>query len=63
MLVVASMVLGFRAVVTHAVQQSELRQQALAAHSRAIWRCKMLRSVPARNGCLLNIPERLANDS
>jgi hypothetical protein len=60
MLAVGSMVMGFHAVVTQAVHQGELRQQTLAAHSRAVWRCKLLRSTPARKGCLLNIPEPLA---
>jgi hypothetical protein len=50
------MVVGFYAVVSQAVRQGELRQQAFAAHSRAVWQCKMLRSVAARKGCLMNIP-------
>jgi hypothetical protein len=56
MLAVASMVVGFYAVVTQAVRQGELRQQALAAHSRAVWQCKMLKSASVRKTCLLNIP-------
>jgi hypothetical protein len=44
-------------VVTQAVRQGELRQQALTAYSRAVWQCKMLKSVSVRKGCLLNIPQ------
>jgi hypothetical protein len=53
------MVSGFYMVVTQAVRQGELRQQASAAHSRAVWQCKMLRSAPARKGCLSTIAEQL----
>jgi hypothetical protein len=63
MLTVVSMVLGFHAVVTQAVHQGELRQQALTAHTRAVWQCKMLRSVSARKGCLVSIPEQLVASS
>jgi hypothetical protein len=63
MLAVATMVSGFYAVVTQAVHQGELRQQALAAHSRAVWQCKMLRSASARKGCLLTIPQPLVASS
>lgn len=56
MLAVASMVVGFYLVVTQAVHQGELRQQALAAHSRAVWQCQLLKSASVRKACLLNIP-------
>jgi hypothetical protein len=57
------MVVGFYAVVTQAVRQGEWRQQALAAHARAVWQCKLLRNATARKGCLLTIPEQLVASS
>ena len=51
---VTGMVLAFHAVASEAVHQSELRQQALAAQSRAVWRCKLLASQKARSTCLLD---------
>jgi hypothetical protein len=56
---VVSMLLMFYSVVSQAVYQGELHQQALVTQSRAIWRCKLLSSVSARQNCLLAIPKPL----
>jgi hypothetical protein len=56
---VVSMLLTFYSVVSLAVSQGELHQQALVTQSRAIWRCKLLSSVSARQNCLLAIPKPL----
>jgi len=53
---VIGLVLIFHAVVTQAVHQSGLRQQALASQSQAVWRCKLLPSVSARQACLRELP-------
>lgn len=53
---VIGLVLTFHAVVTQAVRQSGLRQQALAAQSQAVWRCKLLPRTSARRLCLQELP-------
>ena len=58
---VVSMLLAFYNVVSQAVYLSALHQQALAARSQGIWRCKLLPSVSARQGCLTGIPKLLAS--
>ena len=55
---VISLLLAFYTVVNQATAQSALQQQVLAAQSRAIWRCKLLPSVSARQGCLQAIKDR-----
>jgi hypothetical protein len=60
---VISMVVIFYRVVGQSVHQSGLRQQALAAQSQAIWRCRLLPGIAARHGCLEDIPVRLSNDT
>ena len=45
---VISLLLAFYNVVNQATNQSAFRQQALAAQSQAVWRCKLLPSVSAR---------------
>lgn len=53
---VIGLVLIFHAVVTQAVRDSGLRQQARAAQSEAIWRCKLLPSASASQVCLQALP-------
>ena len=56
---VIGLVLVFHAVVTQAVRQSGLRQQALAAQSQVVWRCRQLPSDSARQACLRELPTQL----
>jgi hypothetical protein len=58
---VISMLLTFYNVVRQAAVESALHQQALAVQSKAIWRCKRIPSVSARQGCLLAVPTLLAS--
>ncbi|MDR3369001.1 hypothetical protein [Rhodoferax sp.] len=58
---VVSMLLAFYNVVCQAVSQSALYQQAMAAQSQAIWRCKRMPSVSARHDCLLAVPTLLVS--
>jgi hypothetical protein len=53
---VIGMLLAFYTVVTQAVSQSLLRQQALTARAQALGRCQLLASVSARSRCLLELP-------
>lgn len=48
--------LMFHTVVTQAVSQGALRQQALAARSQALWQCQMIPGPMARQNCLSNAP-------
>lgn len=57
---VISLLLAFYTVVNQATAQSALQQQVLAAQSRAVWRCKLLPGVSARQDCLLAIKDRPA---
>jgi hypothetical protein len=59
---VISLLMAFYNVVSQAVNQSALLQQALAAQSQAVWRCKLLPSVSARQDCLQAIPALLASN-
>lgn len=61
MLVVAGLLLVFHAVATQAVTQSVLRQQARSAQSQALWRCKLLSEVSARQACLRDMAAPLAS--
>jgi hypothetical protein len=58
---VIGMLLAFYNVVRQAAYESALHQQALAAQSQAIWRCKRIPSISARRGCLLAVPTLLAS--
>jgi len=51
-LLMLGMLLAFHAVMSGAVQQAASRQQTLAAHAEATWRCKTLRGVHASGTCL-----------
>lgn len=51
-----AILLMFHTVVTQAVIQGALRQQALAARSQAIWHCQMIPGPMARQNCLSNAP-------
>lgn len=53
---VVAIVLMFHTVVTQAVSQGALRQQALTARSQAIWHCQMIAGPMARQNCLSNAP-------
>lgn len=52
---VLGMLLAFHAVTRGAVLQAQMRQQAVAAHAEAKWRCKDLRSIHASGECLLQL--------
>lgn len=54
-LVIFGMLLAFHDVVSGAVQQSESRNKAIAAHVTATLRCNSLRDSPARDSCLLQL--------
>jgi hypothetical protein len=51
-LLMLGMLLAFHAVMSGAVQQAASRQQTLAAHAEATWRCKTLRGLHASVTCL-----------
>jgi hypothetical protein len=59
-LIVLGMLMAFHQVVRGAVQQGELRQQAIATHAAATWRCNALNGTAASGSCLsqLNTPIR-----
>ena len=59
-LIVLGMLMAFHQVVRGAVQQGELRQQAIATHAAATWRCNALNGTGASGSCLsqLNAPIR-----
>ena len=59
---VIGLVLIFYAVVTQAVRQSGLRQQALAAQSQAVWRCKQLPTASTYQACLRELPTQLGGN-
>lgn len=50
--IIVSMLMAFHSVVQGAVQDGEIRRQAEITQADAIWRCKMLRDLSARSGCL-----------
>lgn len=54
-MVIFGMLLAFHDVVSGAVQQSELRNKAIAAHVTATLRCNSLRDSNARDSCLLQL--------
>lgn len=54
-IVIFGMLLAFHDVVSGAVQQSELRNRAIAAHVTATLRCNSLRDPGARDSCLLQL--------
>lgn len=60
-LAVVGLLLVFHTVATEAVNQSVLRQQARSAQSQALWRCKLLSEVSARQACLRDMAAPLAN--
>ena len=60
-LVVVGLLMVFHAVATQAVNQSVLRQQARSAQSQALWRCKLLSEVAARQACLRDLAAPIAN--
>lgn len=49
---IVGMLLAFHSVVQGAVQNGEFRRQANITQADAIWRCKLLRDLSARNICL-----------
>jgi hypothetical protein len=49
---VLGMLMAFHAVMRGAVQQAQARQQTLAAHAEATWRCKTLRGLCGSGTCL-----------
>jgi hypothetical protein len=51
-LTMLGMLLAFHAVMRGAVQQAEARQQTLASHAEATWRCKNLSGLRAGGTCL-----------
>jgi hypothetical protein len=51
-LAVVALLVVFQHVVRGAVQQGELRRQAVAEQAEAMWRCKDLRSHRMRADCL-----------
>lgn len=51
-LTILGLLLAFHQVVSGAVQQGELRHQASALHSKAIWTCNTLGSLRANQSCL-----------
>jgi len=51
-LVVMGLLLLFHAVVTQAVNQSVLQQQARSAQAQALWRCQRLPGMSTRQACL-----------
>ncbi len=53
------LVLIFHTVVTQAVRQSSLRQQALSVQSQAVWRCKQLPSKSSYRACMQELPTQL----
>lgn len=53
--VISGLLLAFHDVVSGAVQQSELRNRAVAAHITATLRCTSLREPRARDSCLLQL--------
>lgn len=61
-LVIFSMLLAFHDVVSGAVQQSELRNKAIAAHVTATLRCNSLRDPGARDSCLLQLDAAASAD-
>lgn len=58
---VVGLLLAFHAVATQAVNQSVLRQQTRSAQSQALWRCKLLSEVAARQACLRDLAAPLTN--
>lgn len=53
--VIFGLLLAFHDVVSGAVQQSELRNKAIAAHVTATLRCNSLRDPRTRDSCLLQL--------
>ena len=54
-IVIFGMLIAFHDVVSGAMQQSELRNRAMAAHVTATLRCNSLRDPGARDNCLLQL--------
>ena len=54
-LIILGMLLAFHQVVIDAVQQSELRHQAIALEAEASWRCNTLRGPSAVGSCLAQL--------
>lgn len=50
--IIIGMLTVFHSVVQGAVQSGEFRRQAEITQADAVWRCKMLRDLSARNSCL-----------
>ncbi|WP_143541660.1 hypothetical protein [Rhodoferax fermentans] len=60
-LVAAGLLLVYHTVVTQAVNQSVLQQKARSAQAQALWRCKQLSVVSARQACLRELAAPLVS--
>lgn len=56
--VVVALLAVFLQVVREAVRQGDLRREATARHSAAIWRCTAFRSIRQRDICLAQLNPR-----